>query len=107
MALLTRPFEFEFSLVDRGLSNTEVLDDPAFNRICKIRTPAPERTLAALSSAELRAMIASFLSAPNWTCRVTSREVTALVRDAHQGPESVRAALAAAVAIAYRFDQRG
>lgn len=106
VALLSRPFEFEFTLSSAGLADTSVLDDPAFNRVCRIRTPAPERTLAALTSRELREQIARLLGAPSWAARIDQREVRVQVRDAHRGAESVRTAIAAVVAIAYRFDQR-
>ncbi len=108
--LLARPFEFEFTLrYACGRPDTQVIDDPNFNNACQIKTPAPERTLAALTSKELRSLIAEFLAPGDyrWTTRITQSEVTAQVCDARsRGAESVRAAIAAAVAIAYRFDHR-
>lgn len=104
-AWLGRPFEFDFTL--RGVSgagDTEVIDDPVFNRACQIRTPAPERTLAALTSRELRQKIVRYLQDPRWSGRVSSSQVSARVKQATAA--AVGEALAQAVAIAYGFDQR-
>lgn len=109
-AFMSRPFEFDFTLRNVcGRSDTEVPEDPEFNAVCMIKSPAPERTLAALTSPELRRLIAGFLGPQDydWSSRITSREVHARVRDAHKrGSDSVRAAIERAVGIAYRFDQR-
>lgn len=110
IAFLSRPFEFEFTLRHvYGRPDTQVPEDPDFNLACQIRSPAPERTLAALMNKELRRLIISFLQPGDydWTGRVTQSEVTAHVRDAHRrGADSIRAALERAVAIAYCFDHR-
>jgi hypothetical protein len=110
-AFLSRPFEFDFTLrYVYGRPDTRVPEDPEFNAVCQIKSPAPERTLAALTSKELRKLIAAFLYPPDyeWTSRITQSEVHTRVRDAHKrGSDSVRAAIERAVGIAYRFDQRG
>lgn len=104
-ARLGRPFEFDFTLGSAsGAGDTEVIDDPAFNRACRIRTPAPERTLAALTSVQLRRQIVRFFQDPRWEGRVSSSQVSVRVRQSTAA--AVSEALAQAVAIAYGFDQR-
>ncbi|MCE7871192.1 hypothetical protein DYH09_12535 [bacterium CPR1] len=114
-AVYSRPFEFEFTLRQVGflpLRDTEALSDPAFNQACTIESRAPELTLAALTSVELRRQIAELVQAKKpdghaWVAVVTGQAVSVSIFDAHtRGARSVIAAAERAVKIAALFDQR-
>lgn len=92
LASFPAPPEFEFQVAQAGawpIRHCTIPEDDAFNRVCELQSPAPERLLALLSDPGRREKVREFIRAGQGCSQIDQRGALFKVVSAHVGGSAV------------------